>query len=971
MGSNRYLRVLFSLCSVALLVFAQSAFSQRINTYTKTTFTGGYTSIQSSGTLLINACDDCNSTAATLPFSFKYDNVTFSSGTYINVSTNGFMQIGANAGNYCCSNNWGNSAIPNGLMINTGDNVVQTGIYYQTTGSSPNRVFTVQWTNTRAYSGNGQATDYQVKLFETANSIEFIFKDNSFALGNSFGTGLHGTTTGGFITVAHAASATATPSTQIRWSSIPDRQISVTPEYIDFALADGGSILTSTVTVRSVGTAPDPVLISNVVISTGHPDFTILTMPPASLSPGQSATFQIQWVAQGAGPRGAVLLIQSNGRDSGDQQVALTGFTRSSVIEVSTVKMFNKKRVRLGEFIDEDVIIKNTGEAPLTFTDPNDFEITLEAASMYTVVREPLDPLPPGQSDTLRIRFTPTSEGIHLANLRINNSSSNDPDVDIQLRGTGILPRLVVTPDPMLFDSVEMGMSVTKKFTIYNPGSDTLVLLRHEFSSADQDFVLTPLTGDLTKIAPEHSREVDVTFTPLQRGTRVARFHVVTNIPLTFDQPRRDTATTSMYYDITGVGVPFGNLSMDLTDAGIIDSAIIDQELCRTVVITNSGDADATLTGATFTGAGGTDYVLKGITFPYTLKAKSNVSVQVCGTPSERGSRLATFVVNATSNDKAIPLTTTVDIKGLLVCLEAAPQVAFETTMLPHNATDSIVVTVTNCGDVATTYTPSITGTDAASYTVTPATSGQIEAGGTATFTVYFTPISSGLKPATLTLASTNAGTKDVALQGTGACAILDPISPVAALPTKANESSTFTITVTNSGNLPWTPNTPTITPSNAFTYVSGADTPIPGTGGTGVLTFTFNPPSMNEFTAVVSFPSAEVCGNMLEVNVTGSATAGSVKDVRTVDGYILEQNAPNPAHGGVTSFKYTVPSSSAVRIVLADVTGKTVRELVNTNVGAGTYDVDVNTAGLASGTYLYILEAGNARLVRQMAIGK
>ncbi len=968
MGSNRYFRVFFSLCALGLLLYGETSFSQRINTYTKTTFSGGYSSIASSGTLLVSSCDDCSYTFA-IPFSFKYDNTTFAANTSMMASTNGFLIIGNNPGNGCCSNNFNNVTFRNGFMVYTADQVVQSGLYYQTSGSAPNRVLTVQWTNTRAYSGNGQATDWQVKLYETSNTIEFIYKDNGFSLGNSCGVGLNGTNSPSFLSVAHLATTTSTPSANVRWSAIPDRQISVTPEYIDFALADGGTIMIGTITVQSVGTAPDPLLITNVVISTGHADFTLLSLPPTSLTPGQSATFQVQWNAQGSGPRGAVLLVQSNGRDSGDQQVALTGFTRSSVIEVSTVKMFNKKRVRLGESIDEDVIITNKGEAPLTFTDPNDFEITLESGPMYTVVREPMDPLLPGLSDTLRIRFSPTSEGIHVANLRIYNNSSNDPDVDIQLRGTGILPRLLVTPDPMIFDSVEMGTVATQKFTIYTPGSDTLEILRNEFSSADQDFVLTPLVGAETKIAPEHSREVTVTFTPIQRGTRVARFHVVTNIPLTFDQPRRDTATTSMYYDISGVGVPFGNLSMDLTDAGIIDSSIIDQELCRTMVITNSGDADATLTGATFAGAGGTDYVLKGITFPFILKAKSNVTVQVCGTPSERGSRLATFTVTATSNDKAIPLTTTVDIKGLLVCLEATPQVAFETTMLPHNATDSIVVTVTNCGDVATTYTPSITGTDAASYTVTPASSGQVEAGGTAMFTVYFMPISSGLKPATLTLASTNAGSKIVNLQGTGACAILDPISPVAALPTKANESSTFTITVTNSGNLPWTPNTPTITPATAFTYVSGADTPIPASG-TGVLTFSFNPPSMNEFTAVVSFPSAEVCGNALEVNVTGSATAGSVKDVRTVDGYVLEQNAPNPALG-MTSFKYTVPTSSAVRIVLADVTGKTVRELVNTTVGAGTYDVDINTTGLASGTYLYILEAGNARLVRQMAISK
>ena len=120
----------------------------------------------------------------------------------------------------------------------------------------------------------------------------------------------------------------------------------------------------------------------------------------------------------------------------------------------------------------------------------------------------------------------------------------------------------------------------------------------------------------------------------------------------------------------------------------------------------------------------------------------------------------------------------------------------------------------------------------------------------------------------------------------------------------------------------------------------------------------------------MISFPDAEVCGNALEINVSGTATQGAVGEVSEA-GYVLTQNSPNPAAGGKTSFSYTVPKQSNVRIVLADVTGKIVRELVNTSVATGTYDVSIETQGLASGTYLYILEAGNARLVRQLAIQK
>jgi hypothetical protein len=964
---NRYFRILLAFCSLAIMLFTDTAFSQRIDTYTKTTFSSPtYSSISSTGTYMGGSCDDC-AWSTTMPFAFKYDNQTIAAGTTVYPTTNGRISFANTYCTACYSGTFlGNANYYNNLIILNADNYVSTGIYYQTQGSAPNRVFIIDWNDIR-YLGGSNYTNCQIRLYETSGQIEFLYKDFNYNMQAAQQIGLNGSNSPSFISVTHSTTSN-TPTSNLRWSSIPDRQISVTPEYIDFGVLDGGVVVTANITVTSVGTAPDPVLISNTVISTGHPDFTLVTMPPSSLSPGQSATFQVKFTAGGAGPRGAVLLVQSNGRDSGDQQVALTGYTRSGVIEVSTNRLFVKRRVPLGEWIEEDILIKSIGLAPLTINNPNGVVISTGDAQLYTITRMPALAILPGETDTIRVRYSPTFEGAHLSNLRINNGSSNAPQVDIQLKGVGIIPHITVTPDPMKFDSVDIGTTEHQKFTICNTGSDTLRILRNEFTSADGDFVLTPLVGAEMIIAPEKCREVDVAFTPRQKGTRVARYHLVTNIPLTFDQPRRDTATTALYFDISGTGVPNGTLLTDLADDGLIDSSIIGIEKCRAVVITNGGDADLTLAAPTFTGTSAADYKVTGITYPYLLKAKSSVTVQVCGTPAARGSRLATMTLNATSNDKQIMLPATVDIKGLEVCLEATPTLAFETSVIPHTQSDTVEVTVTNCGDVATTYSAALTVNTEGAYTVTPATSGTVEAGGTATFFVYFMPTTSGMKAGTLMITSTNAGMKTVDLQGTGACAILDALATVEAPNTAAGSTQQFTVTVNNTGNLTWDPGTPVITPSDAYTYVSGA-TPI-AAGGSGTLTFSFNPPSFNTFVAQVTFPNAKECGNPLTINLTGAATTGSVKDIRTVDGYVLGQNAPNPTNGS-TSFSYTVPTAAAVRIILADVTGKTVRELVNTNVQTGSYEVDVNTTGLASGTHLYIMEAGNARLVRQMVVSK
>jgi hypothetical protein len=88
------------------------------------------------------------------------------------------------------------------------------------------------------------------------------------------------------------------------------------------------------------------------------------------------------------------------------------------------------------------------------------------------------------------------------------------------------------------------------------------------------------------------------------------------------------------------------------------------------------------------------------------------------------------------------------------------------------------------------------------------------------------------------------------------------------------------------------------------------------------------------------------------------------------MDGFVLEQNAPNPALGS-TNITFTAPKTSDVRIFLADMTGKMVKTIANSSYPAGSHSVSLDTKDLSSGSYVYILESGNVRLARQMVITK
>ena len=87
-----------------------------------------------------------------------------------------------------------------------------------------------------------------------------------------------------------------------------------------------------------------------------------------------------------------------------------------------------------------------------------------------------------------------------------------------------------------------------------------------------------------------------------------------------------------------------------------------------------------------------------------------------------------------------------------------------------------------------------------------------------------------------------------------------------------------------------------------------------------------------------------------------------------------LFNNYPNPFNPS-TKIKYSVPEVSFVTIKVYDFLGREVSMLVNEEKAAGSYEVDFSAKGgameLASGIYLYRIQAGEFHQVRKMLLMK
>jgi hypothetical protein len=97
---------------------------------------------------------------------------------------------------------------------------------------------------------------------------------------------------------------------------------------------------------------------------------------------------------------------------------------------------------------------------------------------------------------------------------------------------------------------------------------------------------------------------------------------------------------------------------------------------------------------------------------------------------------------------------------------------------------------------------------------------------------------------------------------------------------------------------------------------------------------------------------------------------ASSVEDITgsipTV--YALRQNFPNPFNP-TTKIQFDIPQACTVRLKVFTLLGKEVATLVSEELAAGSYRVEWDAKGIASGIYFYRLQAGNFNKTKKLVL--
>lgn len=170
--------------------------------YTFSALSGAYAYVTGGTTVHASGADEALSSAISLPFTFNYNCVNYNQ---VVISTNGWMSFSVTLTGSGLTNNLNTGPQKLALAPLWDDLQVGSGgsVRCVTTGTAPNRIFTVEWHNMEwDWLASGPGISFQVRLFETTNRIEFAYRQESGALnGPSASIGLNGNANGIFLSL--------------------------------------------------------------------------------------------------------------------------------------------------------------------------------------------------------------------------------------------------------------------------------------------------------------------------------------------------------------------------------------------------------------------------------------------------------------------------------------------------------------------------------------------------------------------------------------------------------------------------------------------------------------------------------------------------------------------------------------------------------------------------------------------------
>ncbi len=515
-------------------------------------------------------------------------------------------------------------------------------------------------------------------------------------------------------------------------------QLSANPTSVSFGTVATGSSTIRQIAITNTGNAA--VKISSIAARGTAFSVSGLTTP-ATLNASQTATLTAKFGPTTAGSQTGSVTVSSDASNP-TLTIAFSGTAAQAGLSVSPTS-FNFGSVVNGQTKSQTFTLTNTGTATLTIGQISESGAGFSVSGLSTPAS-----LGAGQSATFSVLFAPTSAGTLSGAVTISSNAPNSPTT-IGLSGSGVAATVTMTATPtsLSFSSVNVGGSNSKSVTIANTGNTSLTISQVTVNA--KDFSAGGITTP-KNLAAGQTATLNVTFKPLSSE------QVTGNVTVTNSQG------SSNIIAVSGTGVQPG---LTITPSSVsFGSVPTGSSNSQTIQLSNNGTATLSVSQASVTGAG---FSISTLALPLSLNPGQSSTFNADFAPSAAGS--VTGSISVVSNAPGSPATIALSGSGVASTLT----LSFSSTTLSFGSlnvgtSSTKTITVTNAGNANVTIsTITVSGTGfALSGASTPVTLTPSQA---LTFSVIFSPTASGTDTGSVTVTSNASGSPaTIALSGSG-----------------------------------------------------------------------------------------------------------------------------------------------------------------------------------------------------------
>jgi Abnormal spindle-like microcephaly-assoc'd, ASPM-SPD-2-Hydin/HYDIN/CFA65/VesB-like, Ig-like domain/K319L-like, PKD domain len=632
-------------------------------------------------------------------------------------------------------------------------------------------------------------------------------------------------------------------------------------QYVAQLVVDGVSA--NWVTISTENTIP---------VANAGPDQFVSTGSPAQLNGSRSTsadgdmlTYQWSFVSKPSGSN-AVLSLQGNQDPAsavspqftpdlpGDYALRLTvndgrGNTSSDDVAISTLATAPIANAGLNQTVPVGVPAQLDGSASKDPDDPAGTKpLTFEWKFLY---------LPANSTATfsdptvVNPSFTPDLAGTYALELKVTDSSGRS------------------SIDAVVIDTVNSRPSA-------DAGTPKTVKAPHDVQlngagSADPDS--DPLAYQWTLIKKpaqstavlDNATIVNPTFTADKQGEYVAQLIVSDG-----QQHKSEPATVLIKgmapeVDTQPAAWDFGAQRVNTTSGS------------KTIAITNTGTDSLVISSLTLTGAQSADFHFTSASLPQTVAPGGSTSVNVTFTPKNSGARSATLEIadNAAGSPHKVALTGT----GTAPEFSASPSpLLFGGINVGASGSGTLLINNTGTAPLNVSVL-SLTGADSGYFSIDPVQLPlAIQAGGSASLHLKFTPTTPGARQATLVITADDSGSPhSISLSGTGTQPVLgvSPASITFSAQQVSTTSSPMNLTINNTGDGNLVISSLALTGANASDFSKSASA-LPITvppGQNTVVSLTFSPTVIGTRVASLTITDTAT-GSPHNVALSGTGTA-------------------------------------------------------------------------------------------------